>query len=74
VSVAGVELGDGSSIALGVELGDRAFAEVAAVAGLPFVVSVGEDGADEADPQGPVREDPDNAGASFQFLVDLIAR
>jgi hypothetical protein len=48
--------------------------EVAAVAGLPFVVSVGEDGADEAGPQGPVREDPDNAGASFQFLVELIAR
>ena len=35
--------------ALGVEHGHRALGEVAAVAGLPFVVDVGEDGADEAE-------------------------
>ena len=46
MSVAGVELGDGTSIAPGVELGLRAFADVAAVAGLPFFVGVGRiDGA-----------------------------
>jgi hypothetical protein len=49
VLVAAVEGGNDVSIALGVELGHRAFGEVAAVAGLPFVVHVGEDGTDEWD-------------------------
>ena len=49
MSVAGCELGDELSIALGVEQRHRAFGEVAAIAGLPLVVHVGEDCADEAD-------------------------
>jgi hypothetical protein len=68
VSVAGVEFGDGASIALGIELGHRSFGEVVAVASLPFVIGVGEDGADEADQPGLVREDPDNAGAKNEPL------
>ena len=71
---AGGELGDGVSIALGVEDRHRAFGEVAAVAGLPFVVGVGEDGADEADHGGFVREDPHDAGASLHFLVQPLER
>ena len=40
------------SIALGEQVCHRAFGEVAAVAGLPFVVHVGERGADESDHRG----------------------
>jgi hypothetical protein len=45
-----VELGGKLSIAFGVEQRHCAFGEVAAVAGLPFVVHV-EHGSDEADGQ-----------------------
>ena len=68
--VAGVELGDGTSIVRGGEPGHRVCGEVAAVVGLPFVVGVSDDGADEADHRALVREDPDTAGASFSFLVE----
>jgi hypothetical protein len=44
--------GDELSIALGVEQGHGAFGEVSAFAGLPFVVDVGQHGADEADDAG----------------------
>ena len=68
--VAGCELGDVVSIALGVEDRHRAFGEVAAVAGLPFVVHIGQDRADEADDSGVVREDADDTGAAFDLFVD----
>jgi hypothetical protein len=42
VSVAGYELGGFDSVALGVEKCHGAVGEVAAVAGLPFVVDVGQ--------------------------------
>src|SRR4051812_43175309 len=48
-SVAGRELGSVDRLALGVELGRRAFRRMAAVTGLPFVVDVSEHGADECD-------------------------
>ena len=69
MSVAAVEFGDEVSIALGVEPRHRAFGEVAAVAGLPFVVHVGEHGADESDHGGFVGEDADDTGASFEALM-----
>ena len=74
MSVAGCEFGDVVSIALGVELRHRAFGEVAAVAGLPFVVDVGEHGADEADHGGFVGEDAHDAGAALDFLVEPLER
>ena len=37
---------------------------------MPFVVHIGQDGADEADDGGVVREDADDAGAAFDFFVD----
>jgi hypothetical protein len=46
------------------------FGEVAAVNGLPVVVLLGEDGADEADHGGVVGEDPDDVAAAFELLVD----
>jgi hypothetical protein len=52
MSVAGFDCGDGSSITAGVELGHGGFGEVAAVGDLPFVVHVGQHGADEADDGG----------------------
>ena len=61
MSVAAVELGDVVSIALGVELGHGAFGEVAAVGGLPFVVHVGEHGADGSEHRCFVGEDPHDA-------------
>ena len=69
MSVAGCELGDVVSIALGVEQRHGAFGEVAAVAGLPFVVDVGEHGADEADHGGFVGEDAHDAGAALDSLL-----
>ena len=42
----------------GVEDRHRTFGEVAAVAGLPLVVDVGEDGTDETDDGGVVGEMP----------------
>ena len=50
--VADCEFGGGETIALGVEEAHGVLGEVAAVGGLPFVVKVGEDGADEADGGG----------------------
>ena len=58
-----VDSGDDSSIAGWVELRHRVFGEVAAFAGLPLVVHVGEDGADEADHGRFVREDADHPGS-----------
>ena len=46
--VAGCEFGCGDGIALGVEEAHGVFGEVAAVGSLPFVVEVGEDGADRS--------------------------
>ena len=69
VSVAAVELGDEVSIALGVEPRHRAFGEVAASAGLPFVVHVREHGADESDHGSFPGEDPDDTRASFDVLL-----
>jgi hypothetical protein len=37
-------------------------------------VHVGQDGADEADDSGVVREDPDDAGAAFDLFVDPLQR
>jgi hypothetical protein len=54
MSVAGFDCGDGSSITAGVELGHGGFGEVAAVGDLPFVVHIGQHGADEADDGGLV--------------------
>lgn len=70
MSVAGFDCGDGFSIAVGVEFGHGAFGEVAAVADLPFVVEVVEDGADEADDAGLVGKDADDTGPSFDLAVD----
>ena len=53
---------------LGECLGDRADAHVSAVDG-PFVLLLGEDGADEADDRGPVGEDPDDVGAPTDLFV-----
>ncbi len=69
MSVAAVEFGDEVSIALGVEPRHGAFGEVAAVAGLPFVVHVREHRADESDQGGFVGEVADDSGASFDLLV-----
>ena len=69
MSVAVVEFGDGVSIALGVELGHGAVGEVAPVGCGPFVVHVGEDGSDESDDGGFVREDPYDAAASFEAFM-----
>jgi hypothetical protein len=44
--------------------------QVAAIGDLPFVVDVGQDGADEADHGWLVGEDADDAGAAFDLLVD----
>ena len=68
--VAGCEFGDVVSIAVGVEDRHRAFGEVAAVAGLPFVVDVGEDGTDETDDGGVVGEDAHDVGTPFDFFVE----
>jgi hypothetical protein len=58
------------SIALGVEQRHRAFGEVATVAGLLFVVDVGQDGADEADDGGGVGEHAHDAGPALDLFVD----
>jgi hypothetical protein len=50
------------------------FGEVAAFAGLPLVVYVGEDGADEADHGRLVREDPDHPGSPLDLLVHPLER
>jgi hypothetical protein len=39
---------------------------------LPFVVHIGQDGADEADDGGVVREDADDAGAAFDLGVESL--
>ena len=51
---AAFDSGDESSIAVGVQQRHGAVGEVAAFVGLPFVVGVREDGADEADDGGLV--------------------
>jgi hypothetical protein len=55
-------------------LGHGAFGEVSAVADLPFVVHVGEDGADEVGDSGFVREDPHDPGPSLDLFVDPFQR
>ena len=62
------------SVALGVEDRHRAFRQIAAVGGLPFVVDVGEDGADESDDGSFVGEDSHDTGATFDLLVEPIER
>lgn len=70
VSVAAVEFGDVVSIALGVEPRHRAFGEVVAITGLPFVVHVREHGADESDHGGFVGEDAHDPRPTLDFFVD----
>src|SRR5690348_8030928 len=48
--------------------------QVAAVAGLPFVVHVGQNGAGEGGDGGRVGKEPDDAGATFDLLVDPLQR
>ena len=64
MSATGCEFGCGDGISFGVEQVHGVFGEVAAVGGLPFVVEVGQDGADEADCGGFVGEDPHDSGAA----------
>ena len=46
------------------DLGHGFFGEVAAFVGGPFVVAVGQNGADEADDGGFVGEDPNDSGGA----------
>ena len=71
--VAALDGSDGSSIAGRVELRHGVFGEVAAFAGLPFVVHVAQDGADEADDGRLVREDADDSGLAFKDLPSAAA-
>jgi hypothetical protein len=48
----------------------RSNAEVATVRDLPFVVLFGEQGPDEAQERGPVREDADDVGPPLDLLVE----
>ncbi len=52
--------------------GHGGFGEVAAVADLPFVVGVVEDGSDESDDGGVVGKDSDDAGSAFDLAVDAL--
>ena len=56
------------------DLPHRAFGQVAAVGGLPFIVLFGEDGADEADHGGVVGEDPDHVASAFDLFLDSFQR
>ena len=60
-------LDDGGVDGLGA--GEDVESEVAAAFG-PFVVLLGQDGADEADDGGPVGEDPDDVGAAADLPVE----
>ena len=62
---AAFDSGDESSIAVGVQQRHGALGEIAALVGLPLVVGVGQDGADQADDGGFIREDADDPGAAF---------
>ena len=53
--------------------GEDVQAEVAAAFG-PFVVLLGQDGADEADQGVPAGEDPDHVGAAADFPVQPFLR
>ena len=53
----------------GLGLGEDVESEVAAAFG-PFVVLLGEDGADEPDDRAPIGEDADDVGASPDLLVE----
>jgi hypothetical protein len=57
--------GAGATISDLVEVGHGSFGEVAAVAGDPFVVHVEQDGSNEPDDGGVVREDPNHAAAAL---------
>src|SRR5215212_4505739 len=74
MSVAGSDCGDMSSIVCGAEYGHGAFGEIAAIGDLPFIVHVGQDGADKSDYGGLFGEDADHAGAAFDLLVDPLER
>jgi len=75
--LSGAERRDGHLLAVGGGLGDRlepaagqeVEAEVPAAFG-PFVVLLGQDGADQADGGVPVREDPDDVGAPADLPVE----
>jgi hypothetical protein len=60
----------GFSIGVGSQECHGGFGQVAAVVDLPFVVGVGEDGADQTDHGVLVGEDPDHPGSAFDLLVD----
>jgi len=51
------------------EQGHGGFAEVAAVAGLPFVVGFDENGAGQTEEGVGVGEDTDDVGAAFDLFV-----
>jgi hypothetical protein len=70
MSVADSDGGDGSSITVGVDLGHGGFGEIAAI-GVPFVVHVGQYGADWADDSGLVGENPDQRA---RRLISLFTR
>ena len=57
-------------IMVGVEFFHGVLGGVASFGGLPFVVGVGQDRADQPDDGGFVGEDADHAGTPFDFLVD----
>ena len=50
-----------------VELGHGSFGEVATVAGAPLVVYVEQDGSDQVDDDGVVREDAHDAAATLDL-------
>ena len=54
-------------------LGEDLQAHVAALFG-PFVGLFGQDGTDESDDRGPVREDPDDVGAAADLFVQALLR
>jgi hypothetical protein len=66
--------GDCSTIAVREEQRHGSLAAIAAVAGVSFVVHVGEDRSHEPDHRGGVGEDPDQTGAALDLLVHPLQR
>ena len=54
------------------EVSDAGGGDVAAFGGDNFVVVLDEEGTGEADEGGLVGEDPDDAGASLEYVVEAI--
>src|SRR4051812_48683569 len=72
--LAAVDRGEVVSIAGWCELSHGPLGQVAAFAGLPLVVHVGEDRADEPDDGGVVGEDADDPGSAFDLLIHALER